>query len=197
MLDVRTDAIVCGVLNHGEHGAVVRLMTPEHGLVAAYVRGGRGRRMSPILIPGNMVSAQLRSRTEAQLPQATLELSRSRAPILSEPLQSAAIDWVTALVASALAERQAHPRVYSAMSGLLDAIEAAPAASGWGRAIASFELLLVSELGYGRAGEIPGDTIAALRLSGEQVFGEILTGRTQSLNDSRDRLVERLRRALV
>ena len=42
-----TAAIVCALRNHGEHGAVVRLMTPEHGLQAAYVRGARGRRMRP------------------------------------------------------------------------------------------------------------------------------------------------------
>ena len=36
---IETKAIVCALRNHGEHGAVVRLMTPEEGLQAAYVRG--------------------------------------------------------------------------------------------------------------------------------------------------------------
>ena len=62
-------AIVCALRGHGEHGAIVRLMTPEQGLVAAYVRGARGRRMRPVLIAGNIVQAQLSARTEAQLPQ--------------------------------------------------------------------------------------------------------------------------------
>ena len=42
-------------------------MTPEHGLQAAYVRGARGRRMRPVLMPGNLVEATLSARTEAQL----------------------------------------------------------------------------------------------------------------------------------
>ena len=56
---IETTAIVCALRSHGEHGAVVRLMTPEHGLQAAYVRGARGRRMRPVLIAGNVVQAQL------------------------------------------------------------------------------------------------------------------------------------------
>ena len=44
-----TKAIVCALRNHGEHGAIVRLVTPDHGLVAAYVRGARGKRMRPVL----------------------------------------------------------------------------------------------------------------------------------------------------
>ena len=69
-----TPAIVCALRGHGEHGAIVRLMTPEQGLVAAYVRGARGRRMRPVLMAGNVVQAQLSARTETQLPQATIEL---------------------------------------------------------------------------------------------------------------------------
>jgi DNA repair protein RecO (recombination protein O) len=104
-MQIQTDAIVCAIRSHGEHGTIVRLLSPDHGLVAAYVRGGRGRGMRPVLIPGNLVTAQLRWRTESQLPQAAIELAHSRAPMLSEPLQSAAILWATALVASALPER--------------------------------------------------------------------------------------------
>ena len=102
-MQTQTEAIVCGLTVHGEHGAVVRMLTPADGLVAAYVRGARGRRMRPVLIPGNLVSAQLRSRNELQLPQATIELSHSRAPILGEALPAAAIEWSTALVTAALA----------------------------------------------------------------------------------------------
>lgn len=144
-----TPAIVCALRNHGEHGAVVRLMTPEHGLQAAYVRGARGRRMRPVLIAGNVVQAQLSARTEAQLPQAAVELVHSRGPLLSEPLPAAAIEWATVLTATALPEGQPYPSIYRALEGLLDAIEAAPSASGWGTALVRYELLLLSELGFG------------------------------------------------
>jgi DNA repair protein RecO (recombination protein O) len=144
-----TEAIVCALRSHGEHGAVVRLMTPESGLIAAYVRGARGRRMRPVLMAGNVVQAHLSSRTETQLPQAVVELVHSRGPLLSEPLPAAAIEWVTVLTATALPEGQPFPRLYEALGGLLDAIEAAPSASGWGAALVRFELLLLAELGFG------------------------------------------------
>jgi len=144
-----TEAIVCALRNHGEHGAIVRLMTPELGLVAAYVRGARGRRMRPILIAGNVVQAQLSSRTETQLPQAVIELIHSRGPLLSEPLPAAAIEWATVLTATALPEGQPFPALHQAFEGLLDAVEAAPSAIGWGTALVRYELLLLAELGFG------------------------------------------------
>jgi DNA repair protein RecO (recombination protein O) len=203
-VQIDTDAIICGVRGHGEHGTIVRMLSPDYGIVAAYVRGGRGRRVRPILIPGNSVSAQLRWRTENQLPQATVELVHSRAPILSEPLPSAGIEWVTSLVTAALPERQPYPRLYQAMGGLLDAIEAAPSAIGWSSALVRFEQLLVAEVGYARPetdfvqGESPaewGEILSALGRSSRQLFGELLTGRVEALQDSRSRLVDRLTRA--
>jgi DNA repair protein RecO (recombination protein O) len=146
---IETKAIVCALRGHGEHGAVVRLMTPEHGLQAAYVRGARGRRMRPVLIAGNAVEARLAARTDTQLPQATVELVHSRGPLLSEPLPAAAIDWATVLTATALPEGQPYPHLYEALEGLLDAIEAAPSAGGWGAALVRYELLLLAELGFG------------------------------------------------
>jgi DNA repair protein RecO (recombination protein O) len=69
--------------------------------------------------------------------------------LLAEPLPAAAIEWVTGLVATVLPEGQAYPAIYEALEGLLDAIEAAPSANGWGAALVRFELLLLAELGYG------------------------------------------------
>ena len=206
-MQAECQAIVCGVRGHGEHWTVVRVLTAGDGLVVAYVRGGRGRRLRPVLIPGNVVAAELRSRTEAQLPHATLELTHSRAPILAEALPAAAVEWTTALVAATLPERQPYPRLYLGLVGLLDAIEAAQSASGWGAALARFELLLLAELGYGRdTDDLPEwirtgsplkwpQILAALDLSSRYLSAELLTGRAAALQDSRSRLAERLRRA--
>ena len=144
-----TPAIVVALRPHGEHGAVARLMTPEHGLQACYVRGARGRRLRPVLLPGNQVEATLSARTEAQLAQGSVELVHSRGPLLQEPLPAAAIEWATALTATALPEAQPYPRLFEAFDGLLAAIEAAPSASGWGAALVRYELLMLAELGFG------------------------------------------------
>ena len=105
--------------------------------------------MRPVLMAGNVVAARLSARSEVQLAQAEVELVHSRAPLLGEPLPAAAIDWATALTATALPEAQSYPRLHSALDGLLNAIEAAPAASGWGAALVRYELLLLAEMGFG------------------------------------------------
>ena len=239
---ITTPAIVLALRNHGEHGAVVRLLTPRQGLVAAYVRGARGRRMRPVLMAGNLVEAQLSARTDVQLPQASVELTHSRGPLLSEALPAAAIEWAAAVTATVLPEQQPYPRLYSALEALLEAIEAAPTASGWGAALVRFELLLLAELGFGldlsqcavtgrndeliavsprsgravSAGEaepyagkllpLPrfvleggqarwSEILDGMALSGHFLSRDLLTDRAQPLEESRTRLVDRLRRA--
>jgi DNA repair protein RecO (recombination protein O) len=146
---IETEAIICAVRSHGEHGAIVRALTPLDGVQAGFVRGGRSRRLRPILVPGNLVQAEYRARTEEQLAQLGVELIHSRAPLLAEPLAAAGIDWACALTARALPEGQPYPRLYEALDGVLAAIEAAPSARGWAAPLARYELLLLGELGFG------------------------------------------------
>ncbi|MCW0196681.1 DNA repair protein RecO [Sphingopyxis sp.] len=149
MAVLTAEAIVCAVRAHGEHGAILRALTQQAGLVAGYVRGGRSRRLRPILVPGNAIALELRARTEDQLGGATAELLTSRAPLLAEPLAAAAIDWVTSLTAATLPEGQPYPALYVALAAVLDAIGVAPSARQWAAALARYELLLLAELGFG------------------------------------------------
>ena len=146
---IEAQAIICAVRPHGEHGAIVRALTPADGLQPGYVRGGRSKRLRPILVPGNLVQAEYRARTDEQLAHLTVELVASRAPLLVEALAAAAIDWACALTAAALPEAQPYPRLYEALDGVLSAIEAAPSAKGWATALVRYELLLLGELGFG------------------------------------------------
>lgn len=148
-MQLRAPAIVCATRPHGETAVIALLLTAESGIVAAYVAGGRGRQLRPVLIPGNTVEADIRSRSETQLPFARVELLQSRGPWLSEPLPAAAIAWVTALTATTLPERQAYPALYDALSALIEAICLAPSARGWAVPLMSYEVLLLRELGYG------------------------------------------------
>lgn len=149
MTSLTADAIVCAARAHGEHDTILRALTREAGLVAGYVRGGRSRRLRPILIPGNLIALELRARTEEQLASATAELLVSRAPLLAEPLPAAAIDWATSLTAATLPEAQPYPALHAALSALLEAIAVAPAARQWAAVLARYELLLLAELGFG------------------------------------------------
>lgn len=194
-----TPGIILSLRAHGENGAVVRLLTPGQGLIAAYVRGARGRRMRPVLLAGNAVEARLSARTETQLPQGEVELTRSRAPLMTEPLPAAAILWVSALTAQVLPEHQAYPALYEGLDGLLEAIGAAPSASGWGPALLGYELLLLAELGFGLEPDLVAGAAAnwlpGLTLTGRRIRRDILDRPGDPAWDARERLTHRLRRA--
>jgi DNA repair protein RecO (recombination protein O) len=193
-----TQAIIVAVRPHGEHGAIVRALTPEDGLRPGYVRGGKSRRLRPVLVPGNLVQADYRARTEEQLPHLSVELIHSRAFLLSEPLASAGIDWATALTAAALPEGQPYPALFQGLDGVLTAIEAAPSARGWALALVRYELLLLGQLGFGLDEEemaaIPRTIRAAMRVTGDRLARDVLTERQQDILAARERLVERLKR---
>lgn len=207
---LETEATLLATLAHGEHGAIVRAFTPASGVRAGYVRGGRSRRLRPVLVPGNRVHGVWRARTDDQLAQLAVELVHSRAFLFAEPLPAAAIEWVCALTATALPEGQPYPALASGLEGLLDAIEAAPSARGWSAGLVRYELLMLAELGFGAdratlghlapallgGGEVPGWTeiFDGLALTGRRLARDLLVERQAEALIARERLVMRLRR---
>lgn len=243
-MHIVADAIILATRQHGEHGLVARALTRDHGVQPGYVRGGRSRQLRPVLQPGNTVRAEWRARTAEQLPALTVELTRSLGPLHAEPLAAAAIEWVTALAATALPEAQPYPRVHDGLEGMLGAIEAAPAARGWAGALVRYEMMVLAELGFGldldrcvvtgglddlawvspRSGAavsraagvgyerqllplpaflVSGDradgqaVIDGLMLSGHFLARDLLTDRRADSLAARDRLVDRLKRAIA
>ena len=203
-MHLRAQALILGVRQHGEHGAIVRAMTREAGMVAGYVRGGRSRNIRPILQPANLVVGEWRARTEEQLAGLTVELVHSRALLYAEPLAAAALEWVTALTALALPENQPYPRLHAALDGMIGAIEAAPAARGWAVALVRYEDLMLAELGYGldEPSAVTSDSgwpdiLAGLTLTGREIETHLLTDRRAEALTARARLIDRLKRAVA
>lgn len=148
-MDIDGDALVLTLRPHGEHGLVVRFLTADHGVVPGYVRGGRSRRLRPVLQPGNLVRLSWRARVEGQLGAATVELLAVRAALAEGALGLAALDWLTGLTATTIGEGVPHPRLYHALDALAAAIAAAAPALAIGEGVVRYELLLLSELGFG------------------------------------------------
>ena len=197
-MNLRAPAILLASRPQGETGAIARVLTADHGLVAGYVAGGRGRQMRAVMVPGNRVAIELTTRSASQLPFARLELEHSRAALMTEPLPAAAIQWVCGLTASALPERNAYPGLFEALDGLLDAIALAPSARGWVSGLIAYETMLLRELGYGgrqpdNLGDWPAqmDALAAL----EPLLAHyLLAGRKGDVMAARTQLTERLAR---
>ena len=197
-MHIRAPAILVAARPHGETAVVARLLTADHGLVAGYVAGGRGRNLRPIVIPGNLVDAELRSKSDSQLPFARLELIESRGPWLGEPLPAAAISWACALTATALPERHAYPPLYEALAALLSAVCHAPSARGWAGAMVNYEVLVLRELGFGGGGRPKGaeltDALAAFDALSAPLERYLLADRRGDVMAARTMLRQRLER---
>lgn len=201
MMHITAEAIICSVRPHGETGAIVRALTESHGLLAGYVQGAKGRKLRPVLIPGNIVKGEWRTRTSGQLASLAVDASHSRAHLLGEPLAVAGIEWACTLTATTLPEGHAYPSLHQALDGLLQAIELAPAARGWAPSMARYEALLLTELGYGGADPSGLDgTQAALKAMAKNrqaLIAHILGDRRIDILAARERLVDRLKRAVA
>ena len=140
------DGIVLGVRRHGESSAIVELLTRDHGRHLGLVRGGAGKRMRPLLQPGNSVRAVWRARLDEHLGYYAIEGTRLRAATLLA--SSHAVYGVTHLASLArlLPERDPHEDIYEMLERTLDDFDDVGEAAVH---LIRFELAMLAELGFG------------------------------------------------
>ncbi|RLQ87592.1 DNA repair protein RecO [Notoacmeibacter ruber] len=140
------EGIVLGVRRHSESAVVLELMTASHGRHLGLVRGGRSRRMQPVLQPGNRVSAAWRARLDEHLGTFTVEPLQHHAARLYG--SSAGLYGLQALAAHLrlLPERDPHPRLFDMTALLVDHLEEPERAV---ELFLRFELMLLDEMGFG------------------------------------------------
>jgi len=137
--------IVLSVRPHGESGAVVALLTEEHGRHAGYVRGGQSSKQRGGLEIGNLVDARWSGRVEENLGAYTLELSHAySAYVIGDRLRLSALQAACALCDEALPEREGHAGLFHGFVALLDTLES----DIWAPAYVMWEIALLRELGF-------------------------------------------------
>ena len=130
----------------GEANAVAELFTLAHGRHLGLVRGGRSRRMRPLLQPGNLLRVTWRARLADHLGGFNVELMEALAArVLDDQVALAAIGSVTSL-AKLLPERDPHPALYAA---LLEILRNLADDRLWPALLVRWELQLLQELGFG------------------------------------------------
>ena len=140
-------AFVLSARLHGETGAVVELLTEEHGRTAAHVAGGASRRMKSYLQPGARVMATYRARTSENLGSARLEpFGEGPAALFDDALALAGLSAAAAVAQAALPEREPHPGAYLAFEAFTSALASADI---WPAIYVRFEAGLLEELGFG------------------------------------------------
>jgi DNA repair protein RecO (recombination protein O) len=140
------DALVIGTRPHGEAAVLLELMTREHGRHLGLVHGGRSRRLTPVLQPGNSVRATWRARLEEQLGSLTVEVQVSRAARLIASSFALAGLAVLGHHLRLLPERDPNPALFEAAEALAERLDEATLAPAL---FVRFELALLAELGFG------------------------------------------------
>lgn len=145
-MDWIDEGIFLGAKPLGEANAVAELFTLGHGRHLGLVRGGRSRRLRPLLQPGNLLRVTWRARLSEHLGGFNVEMIEAHAArALDDAAALAAIGSLAGL-ARLLPERDPHPQLYA---DALHVIGAFDAPRLWPALLVRWELLLLQELGFG------------------------------------------------
>ena len=146
-MEWREEGVLLAVRTHGETAAIIEVFTENHGRHAGVVRGGRSRKIAPILQPGAQLDVTWRARLEDHLGVFTTEPVRSRAvQLMADRETLAALNAITALLSFALPEREPHAALYGRTCALLDIIGEGLV---WALAYLRWEQTLLDDLGFG------------------------------------------------
>ena len=145
-MEWRDEGIILGLRKHGETSVIAEVMTRAHGRHLGIVRGGRSKRLQPVLQPGNSVDLVWRARLDEHLGQYQVELLNARAGRLME--SAIGVHGVQAMAAllRLLPERDSHPRLHDAFAIILDSLDTPEEA---GALYVRFELAVLEDLGFG------------------------------------------------
>ena len=167
------EAIVLGTRRHGESSAILEVMTAGHGRHLGLVRGGRSRRMRPVLQPGNRVEVTWRARLDEHLGTFQAEPVALDAGRLMGVAVAAFGLQLAAAHLRLLPERDPHPVLYRMLRLTVDHLDDPASAA---ELMARFELLVLEELGFG----LDLSACAATGRSDDLAFVSPKTGRAVS-----------------
>lgn len=146
-MDFVSEAIVLQARKHGESSAIMETFTREQGRHKALVRGGVGRRMRPILQPGNIVEVEWRGRLEEHLGYYTVELVDALAGTFMENrLSLSALNSLASLLCEMLPEKQPLSGLYDVTKIVLERLDDPDI---WPALYVRWETMLLQGLGYG------------------------------------------------
>jgi DNA repair protein RecO (recombination protein O) len=130
----------------GEANMVAEFLTLAHGRHLGLVRGGRSRRMRPLLQPGNLIRVTWRARLAEHLGGFNVELMEAHAArVLDDARALSAISTLVGL-ARLLPERDPYQGLYAAALGVLRSLDHAEL---WPPLLVRWELQLLGDLGFG------------------------------------------------
>jgi DNA repair protein RecO (recombination protein O) len=145
-MEWRDDGLILGTRKHGETSVIVEAMTRTHGRHFGLVRGGRSKRMQPLLQPGNHAEFVWRARLDEHLGTFSVEPMQLRTARL---MASAEALHAVCLVAALLRlgpERDPHPALYDTAVRIAGSVDRS---ENLAPLIVRFEAEILSQMGFG------------------------------------------------
>ena len=138
--------LVLSARRHGEHDAIISVLTENNGRYAGLVKAGSSRRLKGMLQPGNVIKATWRARLDEHLGTMSVELAHSfSAELMQDADRLAGLSSVCALIDALLPERQPQPEIERTTIKFLSAVNT----DGWAARYARWELDVLRDLGFG------------------------------------------------
>lgn len=172
-MEWRDEGIILGVRRHGETSVILEAMTRGRGRHLGLVRGGRSRKLQPVLQVGNRVELTWRARLDEHLgafQAEALELNAAR--LFASPAAIYGLQTVAAHL-RLLPERDPHPGLFDALRVVIGGFDDAASTA---ELLARFELLMLEELGFG----LDLDRCAATGVTDDLVYVSPRSGRAVS-----------------
>lgn len=139
-------ALAIATRRHGEADTILEVITRDRGRHLGLVKGGRSRRMRPLLQPGNTLHVTWRARLSEHLGRFNVEAVVER---VSDLMASRTAIYGIQLLGAhfrLLPERDPHPRLFDAGQVIVENLNQP---SNCAELMIRFEILLLEELGFG------------------------------------------------
>ena len=145
-MEWKEQAFILGTRQHGETSAIVEVMTRSHGRHMGLVKGGRSRKMSAVLQPGNKVIADWWARLDEHLGIFKIEpVDFNASRMMLEPHALYALQLAAAHI-RLLPERDPYPALYDILELLINNMDDELIT---GELMVRFEIKLLEAVGFG------------------------------------------------
>jgi DNA repair protein RecO (recombination protein O) len=140
--------LVVSVKKYGENSLILHLFTKDHGVHAGLVKYSTTKKNGYIYELGNILSVEWTGRLEEQLGFYKSELEKSYLyNIINNSLKLDALNSICSMLSMFLPERQVNSKLYKETIEIIKYLNNNDMT--WVSRYAQWELLLLSELGYG------------------------------------------------
>ena len=141
------EGILLSSRRHGEHNAIIEVLTPGHGRHAGLVKYAYSQKNVNLLEPGMQLNLVWNARLQEQLGVFSIDKVKSRTSALIKSKQILlAFNSIISLLLLSLPDREPFKKIYETTVDLIDSMQDD---NCWLSSYVRWELFMLAELGFG------------------------------------------------